>query len=243
MPKPKRKCIFNDDWMRDDHFKQWLQKGSDIHSAKCSLCYTTIDIASMGKSAIESHSTGKKHLKALDRRNSLSTLCFQKQQKEQSASQQGTTSATTQNVTSLPLTSTVSSLIVKSGVSRAEILWVLKIVKSHFSFRSCEDTSELFKVMFSDSTIAKFFSLGKTKCAYYVNFGLAPYFKDQLVTTIKSSDFFAVSYDESMNHVLQEEQMDIIVRFWDDDEGMVKTRYLDSKFLKCPNCQNLLLKL
>ena len=46
-----------------------------------------------------------------------------------------------------------------------------------------------------------------------------------------------------MNHVLQEEQMDIIVRFWDDDEGMVKTRYLDSKFLKRPNCQNLLEKL
>ena len=76
-----------------------------------------------------------------------------------------------------------------------------------------------------------------------MNFGLAPYFKDQLVTTIKSSDFFAVSYDESMNRVLQEEQMDIIVRFWDDDEGMVKTRYLDSKFLKRPNCQNLLEKL
>ena len=46
-----------------------------------------------------------------------------------------------------------------------------------------------------------------------------------------------------MNRVLQEEQMDIIVRFWDDDEGMVKTRYLDSKFLKRPNCQNLLEKL
>ena len=70
MPKPKRKCSFNDDWMRDDRFKQWLQKGPDIHSAKCSLCYTTFDIANMGKSAIESHSTGKKHLKALDRRNS-----------------------------------------------------------------------------------------------------------------------------------------------------------------------------
>ena len=26
MPKPKRKCSFNDDWMRDDRFKQWLQK-------------------------------------------------------------------------------------------------------------------------------------------------------------------------------------------------------------------------
>ena len=55
--------------------------------------------------------------------------------------------------------------------------WALKILTSHFSFRSCLDINELFLSVFSDSHIAKSFKLSKTKCAYLINFGIAPYFK------------------------------------------------------------------
>lgn len=70
--------------------------------------------------------------------------------------------------------------------------------------------------MFPDSDIAKSFKLSKTKCGYVINYGLAPYFRDLLVKMISSSPFYVVSFDESMNKILQNEQMDIQFRFWDD---------------------------
>ena len=49
---------------------------------------------------------------------------------------------------------------------------------SNYSFISWSTKIEPFAAMFIDSTIAKQFSLGKTKCAYYLTYRMAPYFKD-----------------------------------------------------------------
>ena len=93
--------------------------------------------------------------------------------------------------------------------------------------------------MFCDSEIAKSFKLSKTKCGYFINFGLAPYFKDLLVKEIKAANIFVVSFDESLNKVLQEEQMDVQVRYWNEAAKQVNTRFFDSQILKCPNARNL----
>ena len=93
--------------------------------------------------------------------------------------------------------------------------------------------------MFSDSNIAKSFSLARTKCGYFINFGVVPYLKDQLLSIVDTFTFFVVSYDESMNRIFQEELMDIGLRCFNDDTGLVETMYFDSAFLKCPNSENL----
>ena len=67
--------------------------------------------------------------------------------------------------------------------------------------------------MFSDSEIAKSFKLMKTKYDYFINFGLAPYFKDLLVKEIKVANIFNVLFDESLNKVLQEEQVNVQFRY------------------------------
>ena len=72
-----------------------------------------------------------------------------------------------------------------------------------------------------------------------INFGLGPYFTDILLSQIKASSFFVNSYDESVNKILQNEQMDCCVRFWDSNSSEVCSRYLDSKFLLHPNLKNL----
>ena len=94
--------------------------------------------------------------------------------------------------------------------------------------------------MFPDSQVAKPFQLSKTKCAYYVVFGLAPYFKELLVKDIKLSPFYLLSFDEYLNNKLQEEQMDISVWFWDDITGETVTRCFDSRFFKRQNADNIL---
>ena len=106
--------------------------------------------------------------------------------------------------------------VVSANVLNAEIKKSLKVVMFYFSFCSCERTGNLFAYMFSDSETVKKFSLGRTNCSYFVNFGIAPHFKT-ILHNVQKSPFFTVSFDESLNKVLQNEQMDIQVCFWDEN--------------------------
>ena len=66
--------------------------------------------------------------------------------------------------------------------------------------------------MFSDSTIAMQFSVAKTKCAYYLTYGMALHFKDIFLQSLKEVPFYAVSFDESYSNALKQGQMDLHVR-------------------------------
>ena len=50
---------------------------------------------------------------------------------------------------------------------------------------------------------------------------------------------FIVSFDESMNDITQTSEMDICLRFWNDETNKVEDRYLDSEFLGHTNNQDL----
>ena len=95
--------------------------------------------------------------------------------------------------------------------------------------------------MFTDSEIVKSCQLSKTKCGYinYMNFELARYFKDLFLKEIKASDCFGVLFDESTNKVLQEEQMDVQIRYWNKTAKLVDTQFFDSQFLRHPNAENI----
>ena len=123
--------------------------------------------------------------------------------------------------TQKPLSNVTDSLI-------AEIRWALKIVVSHYSVNSVNGTGKLFGKMFWDSNIAKNFSIESNKLAYIINFGLAPHFQNVLFENVKKSNIYSLSFDESYNHVLQQGQMDIIVRFYDCKQKSVVTQYLTS---------------
>ena len=57
------------------------------------------------------------------------------------------------------------TLVSSDDVLHAEVLWVLKVLTSSYSFNSCKDISNLFSKMFPDSQIAQSFSCGATKRA------------------------------------------------------------------------------
>lgn len=69
------------------------------------------------------------------------------------------------------------------------------------------------------------------------------HFIKKLVESAKRSPYFSFSFDESLNSAFQEEQMDCVIRFWNDSECQVKTRYLNSKFLSPPSAKRFLEKL
>ena len=69
--------------------------------------------------------------------------------------------------------------------------------------------------MFPDSKIANKFSLPWTKCSYTITYGIVPYFASLLLEDIKHGDNFSIYFDESLNSVTTNEQMDVIKTFWD----------------------------
>ena len=77
-----------------------------------------------------------------------------------------------------------NTYVLNDSTLSAEIFWCLKVIKCHFSLRSCEGLDKLFRKLFPDSELASKFALGKTKCAYMINFGLVPYFRESLTRDI-----------------------------------------------------------
>jgi hypothetical protein len=122
-------------------------------------------------------------------------------------------------------------------VLKSEIMWVLKTVTSHYSYKSNENTRDIFKFMFPDSTIAERFSMSERKCAYVACHGIYPYFKTQFRRKM-GNEPYVLLFDESLNKHTQKKQLDIHVRLWDHDT--VLTRFYGSSFIGHATAKDML---
>ena len=86
-------------------------------------------------------------------------------------------------------------------------------------------------------------TLKKDKCGYVIKYGIAPHLEELLLNEIKLSPFYSLSFDESLNSKLQKGQMDILVRFWNNDTMMIETRYLTSEFLGGAKADDIMKKI
>ena len=209
MCKKKYFTSFSDLWLSDSRSSNWLRKvEGNESSAKCSYC-KIVDILNMGESGLTSHMKGKKHK---ERAPSSSTLDFHFQKSSDpvpTAAPKGTSL-------------TLDKTLINSSVLQAEVRWALKFVMSRYSKSSCNNVTELFKIMIPYSDIAKSFTCAKTKCRYMIVYGLAPYFQSCLLDDLKDSAYHVISYVECFNSVLHFGQMDFAIRFWSSSKKLVE---------------------
>ena len=116
-----------------------------------------------------------------------------------------------------------------------------------FSNNSAKDLHSTFETMFPDSAIASNIHVGPDKLKYITNWGIAPYVKEQLKNSIDKAEYVVISFDESLNHITQSCQMDLLLRYWDNhdqqDIGIrYWVRYWDSKFLGHTTNKDLLIE-
>ena len=97
-------------------------------------------------------------------------------------------------------------------VVKSEILQALHYAESNYSFASAATDSARFKIMFPDSQIAKSYSQGKTKMAYNINYGIAPYLKEKLIYDVRNTPF-CFKLDETTNQQVQK-QYDAYLQYW-----------------------------
>ena len=57
------KCRFNELWLQDPRYSKWIERDpKSMHSALCKFCKgKSVDIKTMGTSALNSHMKGKHH--------------------------------------------------------------------------------------------------------------------------------------------------------------------------------------
>lgn len=250
-----RKCCFKTEWLTDPDFMGWLKQCDDKHGAFCTLCKKNIDIGNMGVSALKSHLKAVKHTKLCQAMHTTKPVqsyfssgsCETKTSPASSSvvlEAPSTSFATAPNPTTIKVTSTPpQSLREKSlaseAVLKSEIIWALNVATKHMSFNSCTDINNIFMEMFPDSEIAKSFSCAPTKCSYLLCFGIAKYFKEKLNGRILKCEFFSLCFDGSVNRVIQKDQVDIIIRFWDEVEQKVISRFIGAQFLGHAKADNL----
>ena len=82
-------------------------------------------------------------------------------------------------------------------ILNAEILQALNMVDKNHSFSSGNGDSDRFKKMFLDSQIAAKYSQEETKSKYVVQFCIAPFVKDKLITYVQKTPY-SFKFDETM---------------------------------------------
>lgn len=127
------------------------------------------------------------------------------------------------------------------NISKAEIMWTMHIIENNGSMNSCNKTIPIFKLMFTDSEIAKKMQLSATKSSYLYTFGLCEYFTELFKENFKNIKYYVVCFDESLNKIAQKCQMDFYIRIFNNITNKVDTRYLRSVFIEGrPNAENVL---
>lgn len=253
------KTTFQRVWLQDPEFSPWLKQiDTKPGYAFCSICSCEIFLSNMGKQALKSHMKSKKH----SQRTEASTISkyltrHSYQELEPDTSRDGRSSAVTTDsllvqsvptieLSSFPSTSTAPSsktidkFLLKNDTTKAEILWCLETVMCHKSLRTAEKDMVVLRRMFHDSQIAEKVQLGRDKLSYMMMFGIAPYYKSELDETLRNANCIVVGFDESLNKTTKKQQMDLNVRFWDEEKKEVITRYMTSKFLGRSRASDLL---
>ena len=123
----------------------------------------------------------------------------------------------------------------RQSVTEAEVRWAMYTAKHNLSFLSSDHASKLFKVMFSDSEIAKSFSSGHTKTAAVITDGLAPHFHAKTVSNLYTP--FSILIDESNDKV--DKSCIILVKLLEPELGNVCTRFLDMPVVNIGTAVNI----
>ena len=247
---------FNRDWLSKADYKPWLASVEDVTKAYCKMCMKAFSLSNMGEIAVKSHASGKKHQTAVTQSQKASSvseffeaksrttsgLVSSENLEEPSASLIHDHEVTLQESGSMSTShgNVMSKFTLTKHQHKVEILWALKTVMSHFSYNSSTNIADVFRAMFPDSAIAQKMNCGPTKLSYLICFGIAPYFKQQLLKELKEPQCYVISFDESLNTELHEEQMDFLVRYFHKDK--VTCRYITSGFLGQTRAEDLKMK-
>ncbi|CAF0949463.1 unnamed protein product [Adineta ricciae] len=229
MPKDTK---FSLDWLeRSDNdgvqVKRWLRQGTTDTTFQCTYCKTgDRDCSNQGWRAVAQHMNTLGHVKTIKSLKNNSKFVVEPTNSQTLLSNDPPTT----NTLGLDDTKKSPTLNFDEQVTKAEAIWSLNVARRGFSYNSCDGLGDIFRAMFPDSNIAQQFNIQSKKMSYVMYHGIGPYFHQELVKQLKRVEKFVLCFDEQTN-VQNKKQLDLLVKFWSYDEGLVVTRFYKSIFL------------
>ena len=110
-------CVFQDGWFSNEKYQKWIRKSQNKKEACCFVCNKNFNISAMGSSALDSHTSGKKHQQLMLERSKSGVidLMFNKP-----------CSSSTKETEDSKKSGSLDDLLLKSEAINAEILWCFK---------------------------------------------------------------------------------------------------------------------
>ena len=159
---------FNDCWLKEDAFKNWLSKVVDEKQGRCRLCKKDFKLSNMVKKALLSHAPGKKHnerdikiktffIPVNQKKIANKNTEFKSAENDNGSSSNSSTHVVDQS--SKLVQPTLELVTTNSDKTKVEIIWALKCIESGYSDNSNNDMNVVFECMFPDSKITSCFQM------------------------------------------------------------------------------------
>lgn len=232
------KCKFNYKWLEENEYS-WLRSvPGNVYEANCIICRKNFKLGTMGIRVVESHVQSKKHRDYVKARQQPAIASFCSTISTASNDVNATTLDVTMGNPQPTMSADLRAICGSTATLRAEVIWVLRTVTSHNSYRSNDGIEEVFKTMFPDSGLVHSFTCGKDKTRYVAKFGLAPYIKKELIAEVQKCGAFVIMFDETLNQTTKSKQLDLHVRYWLNDH--IQSRFYGAQFMGHATAQDLL---
>jgi len=196
----RRKCKFNEKLIKE---YPMFKKTENEHEAFCKICCIIVSLANKGKADLIQHLSSSKHSK-----NIQST----------SGSKSVNTFFVTQNTKN------------EEKILAVEATLAFHTVRHHHSYKSCDCSTKLYRLMFCDSEVASKISSARTKTEAIVNNVLAPHSLKEVLKIINDNNisFIGVCTDGS-NHAAVK-IFPILIQYFDKNFG-IKHNLIELKSL------------
>ena len=142
-------CVFNQEWLKETfnpQFSSWVKPLKDPNRVLCCFCQWLFALSNMGKQALESHMNSDKHKRNVSAKVPSISSYFKKPTTLSKTSVPNSADtdtdtqascATATETNRIPVASQMlTHYVCKDDVLKAEILWALKVIESHFSYKS-----------------------------------------------------------------------------------------------------------
>ena len=177
----------------------------------------------MGSQALTSHAGEDKHRKNFGKRPMyLKYVSKVAEKPSRSGEQQQQPSSSISNEEHYSNKSVNSSkkqlielMLKDTQKQKVEIIWTLQTVMNKYSNNSCKNLNKLFSCMSPDSKIAQLIELCPAKLEFIVTFEMTSHFRKILYEETKKVDCYMILFNESLNYMTQNCQMDILAIFFD----------------------------
>ena len=124
---------------------------------------------------------------------------------------------------------------------KAELMWAMKSMSSHFSYSASDSIKLVRNAMFPGKTPGNF-TMSSSKLPYLISDGTRPYFNSLTVKDImKSQTLYSIHFDETNNQ--GHKQLDIKIGYWSNNQNKIVIHHLGTYFMGHATGQQLMDKL